>query len=330
LVIVLGIEGTAHTLGIGIMRDGEILANISKQYIPEKGGIHPREAVEHHTNNFKSLLVEALEKAKLKINEIELIAFSQGPGLGPCLRSTAVAARALSQLLSIDLIGVNHCLGHVEIGRKVTKAIDPIVLYVSGGNTMVVGYEEGRYRIFGETLDIPIGNLLDTFARHVGLQHPGGPKIEKLAKNGKNFIELPYVVKGMDLSYSGLLTAANKKFDEGVKLEDLCFSLQEITFSMLTEITERALVHTEKQSVLLTGGVAANKRIQEMLQSIANENRVKFYVVSSKLAGDNGVMIAWTGLLQYKHKLRLNIENSKIRPKWRLDEIEVPWQIKNE
>lgn len=324
-MICLGIEGTAHTLGIGIIENEKILVNLNRQYIPEKGGIHPRKAVEHHINNFKSLLIEALEKAELKIEQLNLISFSQGPGLGPCLRSIAVAARSLSQLLSIDLVGVNHCLAHVEIGKKVTNAIDPIVLYVSGGNTMVIGYEEGRYRIFGETLDIPIGNLLDSFARYVGLQHPGGPKVEKLAKNGKNFINLPYIVKGMDLSYSGLLTAANTIFEEGVKLEDLCFSLQEITFSMLTEITERALLHTEKPSILLTGGVAANNRLQEMLKTIADENDVKFHVVTSKLAGDNGVMIAWTGLLQHKHGMKLKIEDSKIRPKWRLDEIEIPW-----
>ncbi|MHA1298108.1 MAG: bifunctional N(6)-L-threonylcarbamoyladenine synthase/serine/threonine protein kinase [Candidatus Helarchaeota archaeon] len=325
MVICLGIEGTAHTLGIGIIQDEKILVNISKQYIPEKGGIHPREAVEHHTINFKNILVEALEKSKLNLKDIDLIAFSQGPGLGPCLRTVAIAARTLSQLISVELVGVNHCLGHVEIGKKETGALDPIVLYVSGGNTMVIGYEAGKYRIFGETLDIPIGNLLDTFARHVGLQHPGGPKIEKLAKKGKNYIELPYVVKGMDLSYSGLLTAANTKFTDGANLEDLCFSLQEVTFSMLTEITERALVHTEKSSILLTGGVAANKRLQEMLKSIADEHGVKFHVVSSKLAGDNGVMIAWTGLLQYRYGMTLSLMESKIRSKWRLDEIEIPW-----
>lgn len=327
-MISLGIEGTAHTLGIGIIDDEKILVNISKTYIPEKGGIHPREAVEHHTINFKELLIKALEEAKITLNDVNIIAFSQGPGLGPCLRTVAIAARTLSQIHSKELIGVNHCLAHIEIGKKeVGKEIDPIVLYVSGGNTIVAGFEEGRYRIFGETLDIPIGNLLDTFARHVGLQHPGGPKIEKLAKNGKDrkFIELPYVVKGMDLSFSGLLTAAYNKFKEGVDLADLCYSLQEVTFSMLTEITERALAHTEKSSILLTGGVAANQRLQEMLKSIADEHGVEFYVVSRSLAGDNGVMIAWTGLLQYKYDMKLTLEDSKVISKWRLDEIEIPW-----
>lgn len=328
-MITLGIEGTAHTLSFGIIQDERILVNISDQYIPETGGIHPREAVEHHTKYFKPLLIEALKKANLSMKNIDLIAFSQGPGLGPCLRSIAVAARSLSQLLSKDLVGVNHCLAHIEIGRKeIGDHIDPIVLYVSGGNSMVTGFEEGRYRIFGETLDIPIGNLLDTFARHVGLQHPGGPKVEKLAKKGKNFIKLPYVVKGMDLSYSGLLTAANNKFTEGVDLNDLCYSLQEVTFSMLTEITERALAHTEKDSILLTGGVAANKRLQEMLKSISEEHNVNFYVVSPKLAGDNGAMIAWTGILQYQHGMKLNLAETKIKAKWRLDEIEIPWITK--
>lgn len=244
---------------------------------------------------------------------------------GPCLRTAAVAARALALVAGAPLVGVNHCVAHIEIGRLASNVEDPVTLYVSGGNTIVAAYDDGRYRVFGETLDIPVGNLLDTFARSAGLKHPGGPKVESLARKGKKFIELPYTVKGMDLSYSGLLTAVTNKLQEN-RIEDLCFSLQEVAFSMLTEVTERALAHTEKPTVLLTGGVAANKRLQEMLQSIAEEHNATFHVVPHRFSGDNGTMIAWTGMLQFKHGQVLKLENSRVKPKWRLDEVDVVWR----
>ncbi len=325
--ICLGIESTAHTLGIGIIdSEGTIIKQVQKVYIPEiGGGIHPREAAEHHFK-YAPVLIEEIKGIKdFNLNQIDYIAFSQGPGLGPCLRIGAVLARTLSQALNIPLIGVNHCLGHIEIGKLACSAEDPICLYVSGGNTMVVGFEGGRYRIFGETLDIAIGNMLDVFAREAGLRHPGGPKIEKLAKKGKKLVDLPYIIKGMDLSFSGLLTSAINKLKNEEKLEDICYSLQEIAFGMLVEITERAIAHTEKKEVLLTGGVAANSRLQEMLKIMAEEHNASFHVVPRELAGDNGVMIAWTGILQAKYNMFLGIDESKVNPKWRLNEIEIPW-----
>mgnify|MGYP005831072671 CR=1 FL=1 len=245
---------------------------------------------------------------------------------GPCLRTGAVIARTLSLLLGIPLIGVNHCIAHIEIGRKTTDTEDPLTLYVSGGNTIVSAYDAGRYRIFGETLDLAIGNLLDSFSRIIGLKHPGGPKIEAYAQRGINLIELPYIVKGMDLSYSGLLTAVStmvKKYS----IEDLCYSLQETAFAMLAEVTERALAHTEKRDVLLTGGVAANRRLQEMIKIISDEHQAEFHVVPKEYSGDNGLMIAWTGLLYMESERVTGIDGSLIRPKWRLDEVEVPWRV---
>jgi N6-L-threonylcarbamoyladenine synthase/protein kinase Bud32 len=224
----------------------------------------------------------------------------------------------------VPLVGVNHCVAHVEIGKLATNVKDPVTLYVSGGNTMVTAFDEGRYRVFGETLDIAIGNMLDVFARAIGLQHPGGAKIESLSKEGKNYIPLPYTVKGMDLSFSGLLTAALNKIKE-CRVEDLCYSLQEVAFSMLAEVTERAVAHTGKKEVLLTGGVGRNKRLQEMLRAISSEHEANFYVVPQDLAGDNGAMIAWTGILAYKCGQTITVEESLVRPKWRLDEVDIPW-----
>lgn len=322
----LGIEGTAHTFGVGIVDEkGKILANVKDTYIPAEGGIHPREAAQHHANVANEVLFKAISESGLSWSDISIIAFSRGPGLGPCLRVTATAARVLSLKLNIPLVDVNHAVAHIEIGKLTTRFKDPLSVYVSGGNTIITAFTGDRYSVFGETLDIPLGNLLDTFARSAGLGHPGGPKIEKLAKNGKHYISLPYTVKGTDLSFSGLLTAAVKKIDKVKVLEDLAFSLQETAFSMLVEVTERALAHTEKKEVLLTGGVAANKRLQEMLEVIAMDHDAKFGVVPLKYAGDNGAMIAWTGLLNYKYGRKIAVEESNVIPKWRMDEIVIPW-----
>ncbi len=327
----LGVESTADDFGVGIVTfNGHILSNASSAYIPEEGGIHPREAARHHAAMADEVLNQALVNAKIGAKDLDLIAFSQGPGLGPCLRTGATVARALSSYLNIPLIGVNHSVAHIEIGKLETKAVDPVTLYVSGGNTIVSAFDAGRYRVFGETLDIALGNCLDVFARAAGLKHkrgvPLGAALEMLAANGKHLISLPYVVKGMDISLSGLLTAATALLKKGEeKLEDLCYSLQEHAFSMVTEVTERALAHTEKKEVLLTGGVAANKRLQSMINSIANEHEVKFNVVPREFATDNGAMIAWTGVLGYRQGLFTPVEKSYVKLRWRLEKVDVPW-----
>ncbi|MCD6248067.1 MAG: bifunctional N(6)-L-threonylcarbamoyladenine synthase/serine/threonine protein kinase [Hadesarchaea archaeon] len=326
-MICLGMEGTAHTFGVGIVdTEGNILANVSRTYDPGMGGIHPREAAQAHAKNARAVVVGALEEAGISLGDVDLVAFSQGPGLGPCLRTVATAARALSAWLGVPILGVNHCVAHVEIGRLSEGAEDPVTLYVSGGNTQVIAFDAGRYRIFGETLDIPVGNCLDVFAREVGLPHPGGPKVEQLARDGKQYIELPYSVKGMDLSFSGLVTEAVRKYREGVKLEDLCYSLQETAFAALVEVTERAVAHTEKKEVMLTGGVAANRRLREMLGLMAEEHGAEFFVPPMSLCADNGAMIAWTGLLAYRHGVRQKLEETVVRQRWRTDEVEIPWR----
>ena len=327
----LGIESSADDFGVGIATfSGEILANKSDSYIPAEGGIHPREAARHHAEVADKVLSEALAKAGVKPRELAVIAFSQGPGLGPSLRTGATVARALASYLDVPLVGVNHSVAHIEIGKLKTGAYDPVTLYASGGNTMVTAFESGRYRVFGETLDIALGNCLDVFAREAGLKHkkglPLGAAVEQLAAKSTKFISLPYVVKGMDLSLSGLLTAATAALQKGnCKLEDVCYSLQEHAFSMVTEVTERALAHTEKKEVLLTGGVAANKRLQSMLAIIAEEHNAKFNVVPFEFATDNGAMIAWTGVLAFKHGLVTPINESFVKLRWRVDKVDVPW-----
>lgn len=328
----LGIESTAHTFGIGIVDfEGIVHSVINDVFIPEEGGLHPALVREQHLNNFKDVISKALVEANLSIKDINLIAFSQSPGLGPVLKIGAWVARMLSQLLDIPIVGVNHCVAHIEIGRLLCHIEDPLALYTSGGNTIVSAFESNRYQIFGETLDLAIGNMIDSFARDAGLQHPGGPKIEKLASESDNYIPLPYVVKGMDLSFSGLYTAAKYLLQSGeygkkYNLNDIAYSLQETAFGMLTEVTERALAHTEKREVLLTGGVAANKRLQSMIKYISKEHDARFEVVPLKYAGDNGVMIGWAGILRYQAEGSHTVSDTIIKPKERMDQITIPWR----
>lgn len=324
-MICLGIESTAHTFGIGIVdSEGKILANEKDMYKPPSGmGIIPSEAGEHHKKVSDEILQKTLEKAGLKIGDIDLIAYSAGPGLPPALYVGVKFVEELSKKIKKKIIPVNHPVAHLEIGRLMTDAKDPVYVYLSGGNTQIIAFTEERYRIFGETEDIPIGNCFDVFAREVGLPMPGGPKIEEIAKTGK-YVELPYVVKGMDLSFSGILTKTRNLYKNGGSKEDLAYSMQEVCFSMLVEVTERALAHTNKKEVLLVGGVVVNKRLQEMMRQMCEDRGAKMYVVPDEYSGDQGAMIAWVGILEEQSKYKQKIEE-KINPNWRIDQVEVTW-----
>jgi len=322
----LGIESTAHTFGVGILDGKRVLVNVIDSYKTEKGGIIPIDAAKHHEQICDKIIDEALEKSKLKIRNIDLIAFSQGPGLGPCLRVGHEKARELSKKYKIPLVGVNHCIAHLEIGKLLTAAKDPVLLYVSGANTQVMAFEGGKYRIFGETLDQGIGNFLDAFARHIGIGFPGGPKIEELAKNSKNYIELPYVVKGMDVSFGGLLTNLKNKVNlNKYKIEDLCYSAQETVFSMLMEVSERAMAHCQKRELLLGGGVACNKRLQQMAETMCRERNAVCYIPQNQFLVDNGLMIAYLGSIMYKVGIKEDIKTTKILPYQRTDDVVVSW-----
>ncbi len=350
-MIVLGVETTAHTFGIGIIRinnkeggrrvlDGEILANVKDSYKTESGGIIPVEAAKHHEIVKDEVLERAINKAGIKLQDVDVVAFSQGPGLGPCLRAGARFAASLSFKLKKPLVGVNHCIAHLEVGSLVSDVKDPILLYVSGANTQVIAYEAGKYRIFGETLDMGVGNFLDAFARELGIGFPGGPKIEKFALKGKKFVELPYVVKGMDISVSGLLTNLKNKIklirDNKVdySIEDLCFSVQETVFSMLLEVTERAVFHCDKKEVLLGGGVGCNTRLKEMIKTMAAENKLKVFIPENSLLTDNGVMIAWLGAKMFAANPKKysyvdshdKVVDVVIKPYERTDDVVVDWK----
>ncbi|GIU68723.1 MAG: protein kinase [Candidatus Pacearchaeota archaeon] len=331
-MITLGIESTAHTFGVGVVKNGKIISNVKNSYITEKGGIIPIEAANHHRNVKEEVYYKALNEAKISEKEIDIISISQGPGLAPCLLVGMNFVKDLSKKLKKPVVPVNHCIAHLEIGR-LTGSKDPLMLYVSGANTQVIAYASGKFRIFGETLDMGVGNFIDSFARYVGIGFPGGPKIEELAKKGKSYIELPYSVKGMDISLSGILTNLKQKFDsKNYKIEDLSFSLQETVFSMLVEISERSLAHTGKKELLLAGGVACNSRLQEMCKKMCEERNAKFFCPEKQFLVDNGAMIAFTGEIMFKAGIYYppsKINDLDIKPRQRTDDVEVKWRKRN-
>jgi N6-L-threonylcarbamoyladenine synthase len=322
----LGVESTAHTLGLGIVdSEGRIFADVRRTYRPEAGGIHPREAARMMASSAGGALRALFSDSGISPKDLTLLSFSQGPGLGPCLRTGATLARAMASHLGVPLVGVNHCVAHIEVGRRFADSADPVVLYVSGGSTQVISYAAGLYRVFGETEDIAVGNLLDTFAREAHLGFPGGPAVERLASSGEELIDLPYVVKGMNVSFSGLLTRV-KGLLSTHKLEDICLSLQETAFSTLIEVSERAMAFLGKDELLLVGGVGANGRLREMCRIMCGERGAQFRALEPKLCLDNGVMIALTGLLAKGAGEGTPIASSQVRPKWRVDRARVRWR----
>lgn len=326
-LLVLGVESTAHTFGVSILRGKEVLANEKDAFTTKSGGMIPGKVADHHVDVCDVVLRKALEKASVSLKDIELIAFSNSPGIGHTLRIGAVFSRSLAILLDKPIVPVNHCIAHLEIGRMRTGAEDPILLYASGANTQIIAYEAGKYRVFGETLDIGIGNFLDSFGRALELGFPAGPKIEQLAKEGKKYIKLPYSVKGMDVSFGGLLTNLKHKIQEKkYSKEDLCFSTQETVFTMLVEVTERALAHTGKTEVVLGGGVACNKRLQEMCNIMCEERGAKSYCPENQFLVDNAAMIAWAGLVKFAAERKGNLEDTQINPYERTDDVIIKYR----
>src|SRR2546426_2779959 len=322
--VCLGIESTAHTFGVGIVdSDGRIVVNLNSTYRPPLGvGIHPRKAALHHVEVAHDVIRQALGMSPLQPT---IIGFSAGPGLGPCLRIGATVARTLAAFLERPLVSVHHGVAHLDLAISAAGARDPLAVLVSGGHTAIAVHLGKRWLFYGETQDITLGNLFDMLAREAKLPSPGGVSIGNLAEEGRTLLPLPYAIKGNDVSYSGILTAALRLFKRGEKLADICLSVQEVAFSMLAEAVERSLVQTRKGEILLAGGVAANKRLREMLKLVAEDHGASFHPVPSQYSGDCGAQIACSGQWAFNDGYSQAVSSSRVIPRWRLDEVEVSW-----
>jgi N6-L-threonylcarbamoyladenine synthase len=352
----LGIEGSANKIAVGIVsEDGAILSNVRRTYITPPGtGFLPRETAAHHSEHVLALVAQALTEANVAPSDLAVVSYTKGPGMGAPLSVGCTVARTLSLLWRVPLVGVNHCVGHIEMGRLVTKSPDPVVLYVSGGNTQVIAYAQQRYRIFGETIDIAVGNCLDRVARLLDLSNDPAPgySIEQCAKAGQRLLELPYVVKGMDMSFSGLLsyvegltqhpmfvregptsTSAKKRsapitavIDGPFTAADVCFSLQETIFAMLIEVTERAMAHCGINDVLIVGGVGCNERLQAMMRLMVAERGGRCFDMDDRYCIDNGCMIAYAGLLEFMQGQLTPLAKATVTQRFRTDEVVVTWR----
>jgi N6-L-threonylcarbamoyladenine synthase len=350
-MLILGIEGSANKVGVGIVSgDGSILSNPRHTFITPPGtGFLPRETAQHHAQHIIPLVRSALSAAGVAPCSLSAIAFTKGPGMGGPLQVGAIVARVLSLLWSLPLVAVNHCIAHIEMGRQLSSMSDPIVLYVSGGNTQVIAYSQRRYRIFGETIDIAVGNCLDRFARLLALSNDPSPgqNIEMAARRHKQrqqhadeeaeaqlLLSMPYGVKGMDVSFSGLLSWLEQWLaargggaaQSSAASDLLCFCVQELLFAMLVEVTERAMAHCGKQDVLIVGGVGCNERLQQMMRSMADDRSGRVGVMDDRYCVDNGAMIAWTACCQLSTGQQTALADSTITQRFRTDDVEVTWR----
>ncbi len=317
---VLGIESSAHTLGVGIVQSGKVVANERSMYHITDKGMIPSRLADFHADNLNAMLTAALRKAKLSMEDIDAIGYTKGPGLGACLQIGRVAAKTLSGRFKVPLIPVNHAVAHIEVTRTLFGMKDPLALYVSGGNSQILGALNEPYRhyhIYGETFDIGIGNMLDVFAREAKLNPAWGSTVAKMSKGG-GYIDMPYTVKGMDFTFTGLLTNAMELL-KNHQLKDVCYSLQETAFSMLCEATERALFLTRKREIVLCGGVAQSERLQDMLKRISNIHKLRFGVAPNEFNADNGAMIAIVAERMFKTGLKIPDSECTTNQKYRID-----------
>ncbi|KAJ6734242.1 TRNA N6-ADENOSINE THREONYLCARBAMOYLTRANSFERASE-RELATED [Salix purpurea] len=313
-MIALGFEGSANKIGVGVVTlDGTILSNPRHTYITPPGqGFLPRETAQHHLQHVLPLIKSALETAKITPDEIDCLCYTKGPGMGAPLQVSAVVIRVLSQLWKKPIVAVNHCVAHIEM--------------VKDG----IGFSV-------RLLTLLLGNCLDRFARVLQLSNDPAPgyNIEQLAKKGEQFIDLPYVVKGMDVSFSGILSFIEATTEEKLKNNectpaDLCYSLQETVFAMLVEITERAMAHCDKKDILIVGGVGCNERLQEMMRIMCAERGGMLYATDDRYCIDNGAMIAYTGLLAFAFGETTPLEESTFTQRFRTDEVHAIWRDKKD
>jgi len=357
---ILGVESTAHTFGVAVVSmDGEILSNVKDSYTTEGGGMIPLEVRRHHARVAPKVYTEALSVAGISESEIEAVAFSNAPGLAPCLLEGMEFVKKVAGRLGIPVVCVNHCVAHLEIGESV-GAGDPVMLYASGANTQVIAYEAGKYRVFGETLDLGVGNFIDTVGRFMGLGFPAGPRIQQMAaefekseiRNQKSdlldlpysvkgmdatssrcqvsgvrcqpeLIDLPYSVKGMDMSFSGMQTKIRNLIEKGEDKKKIAYSMQEVVFAMLVEATERALAHTGKKELLLGGGVACNSRLVEMCRIMCEERGCKLFVPDRSLLVDNAGMIGYLGLKMWRAAQASGVRNQASGVFWDLGLVDI-------
>ena len=326
-VIILGIESSCDETSVAVLKNGrEVLSNVidSQIKIHEKfGGVVPEIASRNHVQAISNVTKKALEEAKISFDEIDVVACTYGPGLVGALLVGVSYAKALSFALKKPLVAVNHIEGHIAANYITFKKLKPpfLCLIISGGHTHLVHIKDyTEFEILGKTKDDAIGEAYDKVARVIGLDYPGGPKIDKLAKEGKPTITLPETYfENLDFSFSGIKTAVLNLHHKNPQINkaDLCISFEIASTNMLLKNTKKALEKLKVKKLALAGGVSANSYIREQFTKLGKDENIEVYYPEIGLCTDNAAMIASAGFYNYKAnklaKLDLNaVPNLKI------------------
>ncbi len=325
--LIMGIESSCDETSVSIVKNGrEVLSNCINSQIKiheEYGGVVPEIASRCHIEVINGIMKEALKEANITLDNIEAIAVTQGPGLVGALLVGVSYAKGLSYVTKKPLVAVNHIEGHIAGNYLTHQDLEPpfICLIVSGGHTHLVNVKSyNEFEILGKTRDDAIGEAFDKVARVIGIGYPGGPKVDKLAKEGEPNIKLPVThFDNFDFSFSGIKTAVinlNHK-DSSINKADLCASFQVAVTSMLETNVRKAIKEYNADKIVIAGGVSRNSFIRKSFDDLAKELDIKVYYPEPILCTDNAAMIAAAGYYNYingeRAELNLNaIPNLKI------------------
>ena len=311
---ILGIESSCDETSVSIVKNGveEIATVISSQIAIHKiyGGVVPEIASREHIKHITIVLEECLNKANMTMNDIDAIAITYGPGLIGSLLVGLEAAKTLSFIYNKPIIPVHHIAGHIYANSLVKELNFPLLaVVVSGGHTELV-YMEKHYSFnkIGATLDDAIGECYDKVARVIGLEYPGGPKIDSLAKTGKDTYKLPIPMQdnSYNFSFSGLKSAVinlvhnEKQRENDIRKEDLACSFQKVAITEITSKVEKAINDMDIKNIIVAGGVAANQGLRESLKNLTDKYNIKLTIPPIKYCTDNATMIAAAGYFAYK------------------------------
>ena len=340
-ITILGIESSCDETAASIVQEEngqiKILSNIvSSQFDIHKefGGVVPELAARAHVEKIDLISEKAISQSKIKLDEIDAVAATAGPGLIVCLTVGLNFGKTVAASLNKPFIAVNHLEGHALSPKLNSNLEFPyLLLLISGGHTQYLSVESlGKYKRLGTTIDDALGEAFDKTAKIIGIEFPGGPKIEEFAKKGDKYrFDLPKPILnrgGCNLSFAGLKTAI-LRFRSEIKNEqdkfDLAASFQRTIEEILIQKTKKAFEiyldenRSAKKTFVVAGGVAANKGIKDKLIKLSNENKFKCLFPDVNLCSDNAAMIALVGLEKFKKKL-FNELNFKVNPRWQLDD----------
>ncbi|MDU5099584.1 MAG: tRNA (adenosine(37)-N6)-threonylcarbamoyltransferase complex transferase subunit TsaD [Peptoniphilus grossensis] len=312
---VLAVESSCDETSVAVVKDGrEVYSNVIASQIDTHkkfGGVVPEIASRQHVEAINTVLKEGLDQAGVKLEDIDIIAATKGPGLIGALLVGLSAGKALALATGKPFVGVNHIVGHVCANYISFKDLEPpfIGLIISGGHTYLIEVKDYvDFTLHGRTVDDAVGEAFDKVARSLGLAYPGGPLIDALAKKGKETIEFPRVMIKEDnynFSFSGLKTAvlnylnSTRLRGEEIVTEDVCKSFQEAVVDVLLEKSFRLAREKDMDKIVLCGGVSANSRIREAFEERGREESIKIFYPELKLCTDNAAMIASAAYYEY-------------------------------